>query len=428
MRRGALRLLAAGFALSVLVPALGASATVQVPAAGHSHRAAPLACPTSPDYVVLNCHYNDPNNNIGMFAGGMVPYNGKWIAVYMKNWTNGSTTYHTGYTATSATSHPGSDWSSAARTWAPNGTDNRPGVIDPGIQVFGDDVVVATIPSQGYTSHSTNPGAEDSFVTPVAMPVCTGDIDPGCLSTEGNGVIAELSLLPVDVPVPRTVYAVYSFCPTSAGCSTSKKQEIHLRVVPDSLGGNQYVPWGPEVTCAKDSGWAKPSGKDNGHQQRAVVVTLAHAGGVGTKMACIYNQYQNGGARTIGMTTSSNGLTWSSSTTISKESGYDLHNPYAIQMNGNPDDIRVYYQRYDYNSHCTAATVRKWTLNYIETTDGGATWKRPLGTGCTGIAYPRSITSTSRPVFVQDGSGHVWCFSTWVDGTTLILGVFDTKT
>jgi hypothetical protein len=185
---------------------------------------------------------------------------------------------------------------------------------------------------------------------------------------------------------------------------------------------------GSPVTCATDAGWARPSGADNGRHQRTAVVTLARSGRAGTNMACIYSQYQNGGARTIGMTTSTNGTTWSAGTTIAREGGFDLHNPYAVWMKGSGQTVRVYCQRFNYDGHCNGLG-RNWTPNYIQSKNGGTTWSMPLGSNCTGIAYPTEITSTSRPIFVQDRvGGHVFCLSGWIDGDTTVLGIFDTQT
>lgn len=407
---------------AALVPSLRAGADPVRPA----RRA---ACPTSPNYVVIDCNVGDAINAEGMFAGALEHYGVGWIAVYMKNWSDGTTTYHTGYTAQNPAANPFSDnWTSKSRLWRPDGTDSKPQVVDPGLVIFGTETIVATQPSQIFTSHSITPAVADSFLTPAAMTVCTGDLDPGCLSTEGNGKVSEVSLRPVDMPIKHTIYAVYSFCPGSSGCTVDKPQEIHLRIIPKVQHGGQYAPWGLPVVCAEDSGWANPVGSDVGRHQRAVAITLKRSGTVGTKMACIYNQYQDGGARTIGMTTSTDGLTWSAPSTIAKETGFDLHNPYAITMLGGSNVIRVYYQRYNYDGHCTG-TGRNWTLNYIESANGGDTWTKPLGSDCTGITYPKEITSTSRPIFAQaKADGHVYCFSTWIDLDTTVLGIFDTKT
>lgn len=413
-------------AMLVIVAGLASPATARPQRARLTR---PSACPTTPNYVVIDCNMGDAGNDKGMFAGALERYAGGWIAAYMKDWNDGATDYHAGYTAQNASSNPFSDnWGQKARMWKPNGTESRPGVVDPGLVIFGDEVNVATQPAQIFTSHTTSPEVADSFKTPVAMTVCTGDLDPGCLSSEGNGKVSEVSLRPTDVPAKRTTYAVYSFCPTAAACSADRSQEIHLRVVPKTQSGGHYAPWSDPVVCATDSGWARPSGSDNGTHQRAVVVTLKRSAGVGTKMACIYNQYQGGAARTIGMTTSTDGAVWSAPVTIARETGFDLHNPYAIWMLGTTNTIRVYYQRFNYDGHCTKPS-RNWTLNYIESTNGGDTWTKPLGSNCTGIAYPKEITSTSRPIFAQEKSGgHVYCMSTWIDVDTTVLGIFDTKT
>ncbi len=419
-RTGVLALLV-GFA-AMAAPIMGSS-----PSAGAD---APPGCPKVSTFVVIDCNLSDPSNSHGMFAGAMERYGTGWIVAYMKDWTSGSTTYRAGYTSQNPNADPMSDaWGSIAQMWKPQDTDAQPGVIDPGLHVFGADVDVATEPSQIYSLHSTNPGTEDSFVTPAAQVVCTGDQKPGCMSTEGSGHVAEVSLRPADVPANGTVYAIYSFCPTSAGCSVDKPQEIHLRTVPKVITDGQYAPWGSQVVCARDSGWANASGNDKGHHQRAVVVTLSRSGGRGTKMACIYNHYEGGGARTIGMTTSTDGSTWpSNGTVIAREPGFDLHNPYAIWMLGTSGTVRVYYQRYNYDGHCSGLG-RNWTLNYVESKDGGATWTMPLGSTCTGITYPKEISSTSRPIFAQQkAGGHVYCMSTWILVDTTILGIFDTQT
>ena len=46
--------------------------------------------------------------------------------------------------------------------------------------------------------------------------------------------------------------------------------------------------------------------------------------------------------------------------------------------------VRVYYQRYNYDGHCSGLG-RNWTLNYVESTDGGATWTMPLGSTCKSV-------------------------------------------
>src|SRR6266496_1396325 len=162
-RIGVLALLV-GFA-PMAAPTMGSS-----PSAGAD---APPGCPKVSTFVVIDCNLSDPSNSHGMFAGAMERYGTGWIVAYMKDWTSGSTTYRAGYTSQNPNADPMSDaWGSIAQMWKPQDTDAQPGVIDPGLHVFGTDVDVATEPSQIYSLHSTNPGTEDSFVTPAAQVVC----------------------------------------------------------------------------------------------------------------------------------------------------------------------------------------------------------------------------------------------------------------
>jgi hypothetical protein len=71
----------------------------------------------------------------------------------------------------------------------------------------------------------------------------------------------------------------------------------------------------------------------------------------------------------------------------------DKHNPYGLAASDGT--VRVLYQRFDPGG--SPATAPKYTLAWIASADGGASWSEPEL-----LAYPRGVRSSSRPHLAED--------------------------